>query len=68
MPVAPKRRLSPDTWAVVVALVFAPNEGRTKVVGLDARDIAAPPLFVAKLKHHIPYSLHGTFTPHLFDR
>jgi hypothetical protein len=23
MPVAPKRRISPDTWAVVVALVFA---------------------------------------------
>ena len=23
MPVAPKRRISPDTWAVVVALLFA---------------------------------------------
>jgi hypothetical protein len=23
MPVAPKRRFSPDTWAIVVALVFA---------------------------------------------
>jgi len=52
---------------IVVALVFAPNEGRTNIVGLDARDIAASPLFVAKLKHHVPYSLHGTFTPRLFD-
>jgi all-trans-8'-apo-beta-carotenal 15,15'-oxygenase len=35
-------------------------------VGLDARDIAAAPLFVARLKHHVPFSLHGTFTSRLF--
>ena len=52
----------------VVTLVFDASEGRTRIVGLDARDIAASPLFVARLKHHVPFSLHGTFTPRLFDQ
>ena len=32
---------------IVVTLVYEAHEGRTHIVGLDARDIAAPPLFVA---------------------
>jgi len=51
---------------VVVTLVFDAARQRTDIVGLDARDLAAKPLFVANLKHHVPYSLHGTFTPRLF--
>lgn len=49
------------------SLVFDASEGRTKIGGLDARDIAAAPLFVARLKHHVPFSLHGTFTSRLFQ-
>jgi len=52
---------------VVVTLVFDAQRQRTDIVGLDARNISAPPLFVAHLKHHVPYGLHGTFTPRLFD-
>jgi all-trans-8'-apo-beta-carotenal 15,15'-oxygenase len=48
---------------VVVTLVFDARLQRTEVVGLDARDLAARPLFVAPLKHHVPFSLHGTFAP-----
>lgn len=48
---------------VVVTLVFDAARQRTDIVGLDARDLAARPLFVAPLKHHVPYSLHGTFAP-----
>lgn len=51
---------------VVVTLVFDAKENRTDIVGLDARDVAARPLFTARLKHHVPYSLHGYFTPRLF--
>lgn len=51
---------------VVVTLVFDAARQRTDIVGLDARDIAARPLFVARLRHHVPYPLHGTFTPRLF--
>jgi all-trans-8'-apo-beta-carotenal 15,15'-oxygenase len=48
---------------VVVTLVFDAARRRTEVVGLDARDLAARPLFVAPLKHHVPFPLHGTFAP-----
>jgi all-trans-8'-apo-beta-carotenal 15,15'-oxygenase len=46
--------------------VFDAAARRTDVVGLDARDLAARPLFAARLKHHMPFSLHGYFTPTLF--
>ncbi|MGZ5825179.1 MAG: carotenoid oxygenase family protein [Croceibacterium sp.] len=48
---------------VVVTLVFDAARRRTDIVGLDARNLAARPLFVAPLKHHVPFSLHGTFAP-----
>jgi all-trans-8'-apo-beta-carotenal 15,15'-oxygenase len=48
---------------VVVTLVFDAARQRTDIVGLDARNLAARPLFVAPLKHHVPFSLHGTFAP-----
>jgi all-trans-8'-apo-beta-carotenal 15,15'-oxygenase len=46
---------------VVVTLVFDAADQRTAVVGLDARDLGARPLFTARLKHHVPYPLHGFF-------
>ena len=52
----------------VVTLVFDAAVDRTQIVGLDARDLSASPLFVARLRHHVPYSLHGTFTPQQFER
>jgi all-trans-8'-apo-beta-carotenal 15,15'-oxygenase len=48
---------------VIVTLVFDAAEQRTSVVGLDARDLAVRPLFTARLKHHVPFSLHGFFVP-----
>ncbi len=50
----------------VVTFVFDAREQRTQIVGLDARDLATRPLFVARLKHHVPFSLHGYFTPESF--
>jgi all-trans-8'-apo-beta-carotenal 15,15'-oxygenase len=50
----------------VVTVVFDSADRRSDIVGLDARDLSARPLFVARLKHHVPYSLHGTFTAELF--
>ena len=46
---------------VIVTLVFDSASGLSSIVGLDARDLAARPLFTARLAHHVPYSLHGTF-------
>lgn len=52
---------------VVVVQVFDAKRQRTDVVGLDARDIAGKPVFVGRLKHHVPFCLHGTFTPRTFS-
>ena len=46
---------------VVVTMVFDTASGLTSIVGLDARDLAARPLFTGRLTHHVPFSLHGTF-------
>ncbi|CAN5909302.1 carotenoid oxygenase family protein [soil metagenome] len=51
---------------IVVTQVFDAGRQRTDVVGLDARDVASKPLFIGRLKHHVPFQLHGTFTPRLF--
>ena len=48
---------------VVVAMVFDAATERSAVVGLDARDLAAKPLFTARLRHPVPYGLHGCFSP-----
>jgi all-trans-8'-apo-beta-carotenal 15,15'-oxygenase len=62
----PARQDGEEDDGYVVTLVYDGSERRTHVVGLDARDLAARPLFVARLRHHIPFSLHGTFTSRLF--
>jgi all-trans-8'-apo-beta-carotenal 15,15'-oxygenase len=48
---------------VIVTLVFDASTGLSEVVGLDARALAAKPLFTARLRHHVPYGLHGCFSP-----
>ena len=48
---------------ILVALVFDAAHNCSSIVGLDARDVAGRPLFTARLRHHVPYSLHGFFAP-----
>lgn len=48
---------------VVVTLAYDSSTDRSAIVGLDARDLAARPLFTARLRHHVPYGLHGCFSP-----
>ncbi|MEI7871897.1 MAG: carotenoid oxygenase family protein [Alphaproteobacteria bacterium] len=62
----PTRAGGAEDDGVVLVMVFNSADKRTDIVGLDARDLAARPLFTARLKHHVPYPLHGTFTPRLF--
>jgi all-trans-8'-apo-beta-carotenal 15,15'-oxygenase len=53
---------SAEDDGVVVVLTFDAAEQRSAIVGLDARDLAAKPLFTARLRHHVPYPLHGFFS------
>ncbi|MGG6296849.1 carotenoid oxygenase family protein [Leptolyngbya sp. AN02str] len=53
-----------DGW--LLTLVFNAHESRSEVVILDAADLTRGPLARLKLKHHVPYGLHGSFTPEVF--
>jgi all-trans-8'-apo-beta-carotenal 15,15'-oxygenase len=49
-----------DGW--VLTMVFNAETERSEVVILDARDLNQGPLARLRLKHHVPYGLHGMFT------
>ncbi|MEW2360216.1 carotenoid oxygenase family protein [Spirillospora sp. NPDC029432] len=49
-----------DGWLLVVA--YDPDEHRSRLLVLDARDVAAEPVAIVPLRHHIPMGFHGSFT------
>ncbi|HEY9749218.1 MAG TPA: carotenoid oxygenase family protein [Allocoleopsis sp.] len=53
-----------DGW--VLSLVYDSKRERSSVVILDARDLNQGPVARLHLKHHVPYGLHGSFTPEYF--
>lgn len=53
-----------DGW--LIALVYDAEYHRSDVVILDAQNIAQGAVAKLHLKHHIPYGLHGSFTPETF--
>ena len=55
-----------DGW--LLTLVYDAAHDRSDVVILDARDLHQGPIARLHLKHHVPYGLHGSFTPHYFER
>lgn len=60
----PNSEAEDDGWVVVI--VFDAASDRSDVVILDAANLAAPPVATLHLKHHIPYGLHGNFTPQVW--
>jgi len=53
-----------DGWVMV--MIYNAECDRSELVILDARDLERGAIARLCLKHHIPYGLHGTFTPELF--
>ncbi|MBS3026955.1 MAG: carotenoid oxygenase family protein [Dolichospermum sp. DET50] len=51
----------------VIALVYDAEYHRSDVVILDAENIEKGAIAKLHLKHHIPYGLHGSFTPETFN-
>ncbi|MGI5327974.1 carotenoid oxygenase family protein [Actinomadura nitritigenes] len=49
-----------DGW--LLTLAYDPDEHRSRLLVLDARDVESDPLAVAHLRHHIPMGFHGSFT------
>lgn len=53
-----------DGW--LLTLVFDASCNRSDLVILDAANLNKPPVARLHLKHHVPYGLHGSFTPQTF--
>jgi len=50
----------------VIVQLYIPEKNTTEFVILDAQNVDKGPVTQIKLKHHIPYGFHGTFTPEVF--
>ena len=55
-----------DDDGYVITQLYIPEMHRTEFIILKGKEIDRGPVAVIKLKHHIPYGFHGTFTPELF--
>ncbi|MEL7329294.1 MAG: carotenoid oxygenase family protein, partial [Cyanobacteria bacterium J06559_1] len=53
-----------DGW--VLLWLYEAAHNRTELAIFNAQDITAGPIAKLKLKHHVPYGLHGSFTPKYF--
>jgi all-trans-8'-apo-beta-carotenal 15,15'-oxygenase len=60
----PNSQQEDDGW--VIALVYDAEHHRSDVVIVDAQDFQTGAVAKLHLKHHIPYGLHGSFTPETF--
>nr|CCE21336.1 putative beta-carotenoid oxygenase [Suberites domuncula] len=58
--------LGDDDDGYVVVQLYIPEKHITEFAVLDAKHVDQGPLARIKLKHHIPYGFHGTFTPEVF--
>ncbi len=59
----PNGQAEDDGW--LLTLIFNGELERSQLIIHDARDIREP-LAKLSLKHHVPYGLHGSFTPERF--
>jgi all-trans-8'-apo-beta-carotenal 15,15'-oxygenase len=60
----PDAKVEDDGW--VMTLVYDAQRQKSELVILAANAIAQGPIARLRLKHHIPYGLHGGFTPEYF--
>jgi all-trans-8'-apo-beta-carotenal 15,15'-oxygenase len=64
MPSETYEREEDDGWLITV--VYNAAREQSDIVILDAQDLGKGAIATLHLKHHIPYGLHGTFTPEYF--
>lgn len=57
----PNAQAEDDGW--VLTMVYDTNTNRTYLAILDGQDVTAGPVAKVYLPHHIPFGIHGTFTP-----
>lgn len=57
----PGATVEDDGWLLTVE--YQAREHTSRLVILDARDVAAGPIATAQLRHHVPQGFHGSYTP-----
>ncbi|MDS3860613.1 carotenoid oxygenase family protein [Thermosynechococcaceae cyanobacterium BACA0444] len=62
----PEDSASQETAGWLLVLTYEASRQKSDLVILDAANVSQGPLARLHLKHHIPYGLHGTFTPQTF--
>jgi all-trans-8'-apo-beta-carotenal 15,15'-oxygenase len=65
-PEANGKALDDEDWGWLLTLVYNAKTERSELIILDAKDLTKEPVARLQLKHHIPYGLHGSFTPTCF--
>jgi all-trans-8'-apo-beta-carotenal 15,15'-oxygenase len=60
----PNSKQEDDGW--IFMMVYDGSQHRSDVVLFEAKDINSGPIARIHLKHHIPYGLHGFWTPECF--
>lgn len=60
----PNSTAEDDGWVMV--MIYDATSHRSELAILDGQDLRCGPLARLHLKHHVPYGLHGTFTPQCF--
>ena len=62
----PKPGATQEDAGWIMTLIYNGNDDRSELVILDGEDLTQGAIARLKLKHHIPYGLHGCFTPEVF--
>lgn len=60
----PNSKKEDDGWVLVI--VYDAEHDRSDLVILDGRAISKGPVATLHLQHHLPYGLHGSFTPEVW--
>lgn len=60
----PNSKKEDDGWVMVV--MYEADRDRSSIAILDAQKISAGPVATLRLRHHLPYGLHGSFTPEVW--
>jgi all-trans-8'-apo-beta-carotenal 15,15'-oxygenase len=60
----PNSQQEDDGWIIFV--VYNAENHRSEIVILDGQNLEKGRIAKLHLKHHIPYGLHGSFTPEIF--
>jgi all-trans-8'-apo-beta-carotenal 15,15'-oxygenase len=62
----PKPQASAEDGGWLLTIVYDGSKHRSDVVILDGQDLQRGAIATIHLKHHIPYGLHGSWTPQCF--